>query len=150
MRSVPSALLPLGFLIGILGAAPGAEAATIKISVSSPTPIVAPEESTPTATPTPKPSPKTVEPQDFPSESPDKETELNHVLTLHKPVVPPEWGRVLQYHREIATTNSLFEREKETIHEFVLQSSKGVIRNAFYHEPASGNGFWVVWVWDQP
>jgi len=40
--------------------------------------------------------------------------------------------------------------EKETIHEFLLQDSEGILRVAFYHEPEAGGAYWVVWIWDQP
>jgi hypothetical protein len=74
----------------------------------------------------------------------------DHSLLLHKPKIPTEWGQVIQYHRETVDTHSLFDSEKETIHEFVLQGNDGVLRVAFYHEPPSGGTYWVVWIWDQP
>jgi hypothetical protein len=76
--------------------------------------------------------------------------EPDHTLVLHKPMIPSEWGQVIQYHRDTVTTGSLFGRESEIIHEFVLQSSDGILRVAFYHEPTTGPGYWLVWMWDQP
>jgi hypothetical protein len=73
-----------------------------------------------------------------------------HTLVLHKPRIPAEWGQVIQYHRETVTNNSLFDRDTETIHEFLFQDSEGILRMAFYHEPSNGSGYWVVWIWDQP
>jgi hypothetical protein len=70
------------------------------------------------------------------------------VLVLHKPLLPAAWGEVIQYRRD--APHSLFDRDRETLHEFVLRGPGGVIRVAFYHEPQEGDGFWEVWVWDQP
>ncbi len=72
----------------------------------------------------------------------------SNVLVLHKPLLPAAWGEVIQYRRD--TPHSLFDRDRETLHEFVLRGPNGVFRVAFYHEPPEGSGFWEVWVWDQP
>jgi hypothetical protein len=108
-------------------------------------------ESTPVPTkisPTVLPSRPTapVAPSSASSTSPNPE----HTLLLHKPRLPAEWGTLIQYHRETVTNSSLFDREKETIHEFLLQDSEGILRVAFYHEPEAGGAYWVVWIWDQP
>ena len=71
------------------------------------------------------------------------------VLVLHRPLLPPEWGEVIQYRRE--SPRSLFERnDKETIHEFVIRGTDGLLKIAYYHDSPDGSGFWEIWVWDQP
>lgn len=69
-------------------------------------------------------------------------------LVVHKPMPSPSWGRVIQYHRE--ENFVLSDKNRETLHEFLFQDDAGVVRTAVYHENASGDGYWEVWVWDQP
>jgi hypothetical protein len=100
-----------------------------------------PEETlTPTASPTGTPVPAQKAVSQIQGSS--------NVLVLHKPLLPAAWGEVIQYRRD--TPHSLFDRDRETLHEFVLRGPNGVLRVAFYHEPQEGDGFWEVWVWDQP
>lgn len=129
------ALLLAGLLGGILGVLP------VGAATPGPTPVA------PTATPVPPRPTATPVP---PKPSPRPPAGSGHSLSLHKAFIPPEWGRVIQYHRELVSDHSLFNRGEETVHEFVLQAPDGIVRNAFYHEPSSGNAYWVVWVWDQP
>jgi len=65
-------------------------------------------------------------------------------IVIHKPATDPAWGKVIQYQSEISALNH------EVLHKFVFQDSKGVVRNATYHENTSESGYWEVWVWDQP
>jgi hypothetical protein len=69
-------------------------------------------------------------------------------LVLHKPRLSPSWGKVIQYRKEQILV--LSEKNKETLHEFVLQDADGIVRIAVFHENSSGDGYWEVWVWDQP
>ncbi len=102
----------------------------------------------PTATPdtslttsaTPKPTPVKPNYSNSPS--------TTEALVIHKPKPSPAWGKVIQYHREQVT--SLSDKEQETLHQFVFQDDNGIIRTAIFHENASGDGYWEVWVWDQP
>ncbi|HVM32212.1 MAG TPA: hypothetical protein VMU88_03695 [bacterium] len=70
------------------------------------------------------------------------------VLEIHKPLIPPAWGRVLQYKKE--QNFVLSGHNQETLYEFVFQNDEGIVRTATYHETADGNGFWEVYVWDEP
>ena len=70
------------------------------------------------------------------------------VLVVHKPMPSPSWGRVIEYRRE--EIFPLSESNREILHEFLFQDDHGIIRTAVYHEPASGDGYWEVTVWDQP
>ena len=92
----------------------------------------------PTDTPTPKPTKRTS----------DKESGSIQVIVVHKPKPPASWGRVIQYKREEIL--ALTEKNRETLHEFIFQDEDGIIRTATFHENASGDGYWEVWVWDQP
>ncbi|HTA76432.1 MAG TPA: hypothetical protein VK791_04680 [bacterium] len=65
-------------------------------------------------------------------------------IVIHKPATDPAWGKVIQYQSEISALNH------EVLHKFLFQDSKGIVRNAVYHENSSENGYWEVWVWDQP
>lgn len=69
-------------------------------------------------------------------------------LVIHKPMPSPAWGKVIQYHREQVLPPS--DKNHETLHEFLFQDDQGIIRTAIYHESVSGDGYWEVWVWDQP
>jgi hypothetical protein len=69
-------------------------------------------------------------------------------LAIHKPLLNPSWGKVAQYRREQNFT--LTDKSWETLHEFVMQDDNGIVRIATYHESASGEGYWEVWVWDRP
>jgi hypothetical protein len=69
-------------------------------------------------------------------------------LEIHKPMLSPAWGKVIQYRKEVLNPNS--DKNRETLYEFVLQDDQGIIRTATYHESASGDGYWEVLVWDQP
>jgi hypothetical protein len=69
-------------------------------------------------------------------------------LIVHKPATDPSWGKVIQYQQEQAVSN--IDRTHETLHKFLFQDSNGIVRVAVYHENASGNGYWEVWIWDQP
>jgi hypothetical protein len=69
-------------------------------------------------------------------------------IVLHKPKPSPAWGKVIQYRQEKVT--ALSDKDSETLHEFVFQDADGIIRTAIFHENASGDGYWEVWVWDQP
>jgi len=95
-----------------------------------------PSEATPQVTPTAGPS------------KPNKNIAPLKALFLHKPMPSPSWGKVIQYHREQIL--ALSEKNRETLHEFLFQDDEGIIRTATYHENASGDGYWEVWIWDQP
>ncbi len=69
-------------------------------------------------------------------------------LIVHKPMPSPSWGRVIQYHRQ--ENFVLSDKNRETLHEFLFQDEAGIVRTAVFHENASGDGYWEVWVWDQP
>jgi hypothetical protein len=60
----------------------------------------------------------------------------------------PAWGKVVQYKRE--QIPALMGKDPETLYEFVMQDEDGIIRVATFHENSSGDGYWEVWVWDQP
>lgn len=69
-------------------------------------------------------------------------------LIVHKPKPSPSWGKVIQYRR---TENFVqADNARETLYEFLFQDEAGIVRTATYHENASGDGYWEVWVWDQP
>ena len=116
--------------------------------VSGPTPeaiIIESETPTPVATiqPTPQPTAQpTPDKPDF-SNNPDP----SKALVIHKPKPSPAWGKVIQYHREKVL--ALSDQDSETLHEFIFQDDKGIVRTAIFHENASGDGYWEVWVWDQ-
>ena len=80
--------------------------------------------------------------------TPTVSTNSSSTLIVHKPVTDPSWGKVIQYQQEQAISN--IDRTRETLHKFLFQDSNGIVRVAVYHESASGNGYWEVWVWDQP
>jgi hypothetical protein len=65
-------------------------------------------------------------------------------IVIHRPATDPAWGKVIQYQSETSALNH------EVLHKFLFQDSKGIVRNAIYHENSSENGYWEVWVWDQP
>jgi hypothetical protein len=90
-----------------------------------------------TSTPTPQPTP------DY-TDHPDP----SKALILHKPKPSPAWGKVIQYHQEKVI--ALSDKDNETLHEFLFQDENGIIRTAIFHENASGDGYWEIWVWDQP
>jgi hypothetical protein len=92
------------------------------------------------ASPTPSPTPK-------PSKNVQTYGSIK-ALIVHKPLIPPAWGHVIQYHRQ--ENFVLSDNNRETLHEFVLQDDSGVVRTAIYHENPSGEGYWEVMVWDQP
>jgi hypothetical protein len=99
------------------------------------------------AAPVPAPSP-TVKPTPSATQSTTpKKSDSSKVIIIHKPMPSPSWGKVIQYHREISQSPS--EKNREIMHEFLFQDDQGVIRTAIYHENASGDGYWEVWVWDQ-
>jgi hypothetical protein len=111
-------------------------------------PLALPAQETPTAAPTGSPvptetpSPKTHHPDR------NKTTGSTQIIVVHKPQPLAAWGKVIQYKREEIL--ALTEKNRETLHEFVFQDEEGIIRTATYHENASGDGFWEVWVWDLP
>jgi hypothetical protein len=70
------------------------------------------------------------------------------LLEIHKPMIPPAWGRVIQFKKDINFV--LVGHDQETLYEFVLETSDGIIRTATYHETSDGDGYWEVYVWDQP
>ena len=128
-------LLPL--LLFSLGAAEKKAAST---SEPQPTPTVAvsaPESAV--ATPVLRPASSKVKVY---------KNQNSKVIEVHKPMPSPSWGKVLQYHKE--KTFNLSEKNQETIHEFLFLDEEGVIRTALFHENASGEGYWEVWIWDQP
>jgi len=63
-------------------------------------------------------------------------------------MLSPSWGRVIQYRREQAGDAS--GNHKETLHEFVLQDDAGIVRVAVFHENGAADGYWEIWLWDQP
>jgi hypothetical protein len=123
--------------------------AVLAAEISGPTPDTSLTVSdTPTSEPTDQP---TVEPT--PQPTPTKPDYSNNpdpskALVIHKPKPSPAWGKVIQYHREKVL--ALSDQDSETLHEFVFQDDNGIIRTAIYHENESGDGYWEVWVWDQP
>jgi hypothetical protein len=72
----------------------------------------------------------------------------NTTITIHKPATDPVWGKVIQYQQEQAISTT--DKTRETLHKFLFQDSQGIIRLATFHESTSGNGYWEVWIWDQP
>ncbi len=104
---------------------------------SDETPVISDPALTPTPIPVP-PTPTRVVKNQNPSKT----------LVIHKPKPSPSWGKVIQYHRDQIL--ALSEKNREIIHEFVFQDDGGIIRTATFHENASGEGYWEVWVWDQP
>jgi hypothetical protein len=91
---------------------------------------------------------ETVTPTATVSETTEKKSEAgkepSSTIVIHKPAADPAWGKVIQYQSEISALNH------EILHKFLFQDSKGIVRNATYHENTSENGYWEVWVWDQP
>lgn len=75
---------------------------------------------------------------------PETSKNPSSTIVIHKPATDPAWGKVIQYQSEISALNH------EVLHNFLFQDSKGIVRNAIYHENTSENGYWEVWVWDQP
>jgi hypothetical protein len=101
----------------------------------------------PTATPVPTPTPV---PTSVPAAAskPPVNANISKSLVVHKPLVNPSWGKVAQYRRE--QNFALADKSWETLHEFVMQDDEGTVRIATYHESASGDGYWEIWVWDRP
>jgi hypothetical protein len=83
-----------------------------------------------------------------PKATPTHAPKTSGVIAVHKPQIDPAWGKVVQYHRE--QVGGASDKNRETLHEFLFQDDQGVIRTAIFHENVSGNGYWEVWVWDQP
>ena len=123
-------VIPWFFLIA-LSAAPGRAEET---SVSSdPTPAAA----------TPRPQPTASEPAKI-----QVNGESSKTLVIHKPRPSSSWGKVIQYHRQEVLP--LSDKNREILHEFLFQDDQGVVRTAIFHENAFGDGYWEVYVWDQP
>ena len=123
-----AALLILVFLAATFhGFAAAPKKAPTPIHVSTPTPQ-------PTAAPT--------------EEVPQPNVNISKSVVVHKPMPDPTWGKVIQYHHE--QNFALAVKSWETLHEFVFQDVKGIVRTATYHETSSGDGYWEVWVWDRP
>jgi len=80
--------------------------------------------------------------------TPTVSSNSSNAIIVHKPATDPSWGKVIQYQQEQAVSN--IDRTRETLHKFLFQDSNGIIRVAVFHENTSGNGYWEVWVWDQP
>lgn len=74
--------------------------------------------------------------------------ESSKALVIHKPRPSPSWGKVIQYHRQEVLP--LSDKNREILHEFLFQDDQGIVRTAIFHENASGDGYWEVYVWDQP
>lgn len=107
-----------------------AGAAEVASTAPSPTPTATPEIlSSPLARKARTPSPTSI-------------------LTLHRKMLDPAWGRVVQYRK--SETKSFSEKDREILHEFVLQDTENVVRVATFHENTKGEGYWEVWVWDLP
>jgi len=123
-------LLLVFFLFGPLFAAPDKSPTSDQDSSA--------DASSPGISPTP-----TVRPN-----NPLKNQQPGKILFIHKPMPNPAWGKVIQYHRDQIL--ALSEKNRETIHEFLFQDDAGIIRTAAYHENSSGDGYWEVWIWDQP
>jgi hypothetical protein len=100
------------------------------------------ENQTPTTPNTPTPLPTSTPPKS------ENGQNFSKALVIHKPRPSPSWGKVVQYHRDQIL--ALSEKNRETLHEFVFQDENGIVRTAIFHENASGDGYWEVWVWDQP
>ncbi|HVZ80570.1 MAG TPA: hypothetical protein VHE12_07200 [bacterium] len=105
-------------------------------------------QTAPTDTPTASPVPTNTPSPIVPKNSRDKISRSPRTIVVHKPQPPGSWGKVVQYKREDIL--ALSEKNRETLHEFVFQDENGIIRTATYHENADGEGYWEVWVWDQP
>jgi len=105
-------------------------------------------QETPTVTPTQLPIPTETSSPKAHHQDRNKTTGSTQIIVVHKPQPIAAWGKVIQYKREEIL--ALTEKNRETIHEFVFQDEDGIIRTATYHENASGDGYWEVWVWDQP
>jgi hypothetical protein len=86
----------------------------------------------------------TVNVTDADEAKPETSKNPSSTIVIHKPATDPAWGKVIQYQSEISALNH------EVLHKFLFQDSKGIVRNATYHENTSENGYWEVWVWDQP
>lgn len=69
-------------------------------------------------------------------------------VEIHKPLIPASWGKVIQYKKE--DNFVLTGQNRETLYEFVFQNAAGIIRTATYHETPDGDGYWEVYVWDNP
>ena len=69
-------------------------------------------------------------------------------IVIHRPQTDPAWGKVIQYHRE--QVGAINDKNHETLHEFLFQDDQGIVRTAIYHESTSAEGYWEVWIWDQP
>lgn len=94
-------------------------------------------------------SPSVVKTSDTSSQNKQNDsTDSNTTITIHKPATDPAWGKVIQYQQEQAISS--IDKTRETLHKFLFQDSQGIMRLATFHESASGNGYWEVWVWDQP
>lgn len=79
------------------------------------------------------------------SQSPQNDgAATSNTLVVHKPLIDPSWGKVVQYQEEQSPSTH------ETLYKFLFQDSNGTVRTAIYHENASGNGYWEVWAWDLP
>ncbi len=102
------------------------------------TPITPTSIPTPISTTTPKPL----------QYKPLQQQDTLKTLIIHKPQSDPSWGKVIQYHRELSGGPN--DKTREILHEFLFQDNEGVVRTAIFHEDSSGDGYWEVWVWDQP
>jgi len=92
-------------------------------------------------------------PELSPTPTPAHPSETSHdpgtskMIEIHKPMPLASWGRVIQYNRKDITLPG---KNRETLHEFLFQDGQGIVRTAIFHENASGDGYWEVWIWDQP
>jgi hypothetical protein len=80
--------------------------------------------------------------------NPTASVSSSSTVIVHRPATDPSWGKVISYQQEQAVSN--IDRTRETLHKFLFQDSNGIVRVVVYHEPVSGNGYWEIWVWDQP
>jgi hypothetical protein len=110
----------------------------------SPLSLAAADPSTPAPEPTATSTPEAARPSPKKAPTPSP----GSVLNIHHKMLDPAWGRVVQYRKYEVKAYS--EKERETLHEFVLQDTDNVVRVATYHENAKGEGYWEVWVWDLP
>ena len=133
-RFFATLVITLLFPLGILAAAPEKSPPKSSDSLST-----AEDLSQPTATPSLTPTTQN---------KLSKNQQPGKILFIHKPMPSPAWGKVIQYHRDQIL--ALSEKNRETIHEFLFQDDAGVIRTATFHENSSGEGYWEVWIWDQP
>ncbi|HUO57395.1 MAG TPA: hypothetical protein VMV05_04370 [bacterium] len=140
----------LAFSVQCLSAS--ADNSTSKKSIDAPSDsdssLEADSNPAPTLTPVPKPLPTPVPTQAPASKRTANRQNALRVLEIHKPMPNPAWGKVIQYHR--SQIFALAEKNQETLHEFVFQDDDGIVRTATFHETASGDGYWEVWIWDQP